>query len=63
MLSTVWNSLRDPQLSREEKGEGGGRGDLGEKRESQKRIAIKPVITTLSENGYRKVFRFLKVKN
>ena len=39
-------------LSREEKGEGGDRGDLGEKKESQKgEIVIKPVITLLSKNG------------
>ena len=40
-------------MCREEKGEGGDRGDLVEKKESQKRErAIKPVITPLSENGY-----------
>ena len=40
-------------LDREEKWEGGDRGDMGEKRESQKgeRI-IKAVITLLSKNGY-----------
>ena len=37
----------------EEKGEGGNRGDLGEKKESQKREGvIKPVITLLSKNWY-----------
>ena len=36
-----------------EKGEGGDRGDLGEKKESQKgERVIKPVITLLSKNGY-----------
>ena len=44
---------RSTELSREEKGEGEDRGDLGEKKESQKgERAIKPVITLLSENGY-----------
>ena len=34
-------------------GEGGYRGDLGEKKESQKgERVIKPVITLLSKNGY-----------
>ena len=40
------------ELSREEKGEGGDRDDLGEKKESQKgERAIKPVITLPSKNG------------
>ena len=40
-------------MGREEKGEGGDRGDLGEKKESQKwERAIKPVITLLSKNRY-----------
>jgi len=40
-------------LDREEKWKGRDRGDMGEKKESQKgeRI-IKPVITLLSKNGY-----------
>ena len=41
------------ELGREEKGEGGDRGDLVEKKESQKgERAIKPVITLPSKNGY-----------
>ena len=41
------------ELGREEKGEGGGRGELVEKTESQKgEIAIKLVITLPSKNGY-----------
>ena len=41
------------ELGREKKGEGEDRGDLGEKKESQKgKRAIKPVITLLSKNGY-----------
>ena len=40
-------------MGREEKGEGGDRGDLCEKKESQKvERAIKPVIMFLSKNGY-----------
>ena len=40
-------------MDREEKGEGGDRGDLGEKKESQKwERAIKPVVRLLSKNGY-----------
>ena len=41
------------EIHRVEKGEGRDRGDLGEKKESQKRErAIKPVIILLSKNGY-----------
>ena len=44
---------RFTELEREKKGEGGERGDLGEKKESQKRErAIKLVITLLSKNAY-----------
>ena len=44
---------RFTELSREEKGEGGDRGDLGEKKASQTgERAIKPVIILLSKNGY-----------
>jgi len=40
-------------LGREDKGEGGDRVDLGEKKEGQKgERAIKPVITFPSKNGY-----------
>jgi len=40
-------------LGREEKGEGGDRGDLEEKKESQKgERAIKPVITLLNKKVY-----------
>ena len=54
---SVLHRLEHPKrfigLSREEKAEGGDRGDLGEKKESQKgERAIKPVITILSKNGY-----------
>ena len=44
---------RDSELGREEKGEGGDRGNLVEKKESQKgERAIKPVIKLLGKNGY-----------
>ena len=44
---------RFTDLGREEKAEGGDRGDLEEKKESQKgETAVKPVITLLSKNGY-----------
>ena len=44
---------RFTELGREEKGEGGDRGYLGETKESQKgERAINSVITLLSKNGY-----------
>ena len=44
---------RDSEMGREEKGEGGDRGDLVEKKESPKRErAVKPVILYPSKNGY-----------
>ena len=47
------HTKRFRELGREEKGEGGDRGYLGDKKESQKgESAIKPVITLLSKNGY-----------
>ena len=47
------HTKRFTELGREEKGEGGDRGDLVEKKESQKgERAIKPVITFPSKNGY-----------
>ena len=40
-------------MGREEKGEGGARGDLAEKRESPKgQRAVKPVNSLPSKNGY-----------
>ena len=43
-------------MGREENREGGDRGDLGEKKESQKgERAIKPVILLLSKNGYQRL--------
>ena len=53
MVSTVWNTQRFRELGREEKGEGGDRGDLVEKKESPKwERAVKPVISLPSKNGY-----------
>jgi len=36
VFSTAWNTQRDSELSREEKGEERNRGDLEKKRDSQK---------------------------
>ena len=53
MFPTVWNTKRFAGLSREEKGEGGDRGDLVEKKETPKgERAVKPVVSLPSENGY-----------
>ena len=53
MFSTVQNTKIFIELGREEKGEGGDRGDLVEKKESPKRErAVKPVISLPSKNGY-----------
>ena len=53
MFSTVWNTQRFTELGRGEKGEGGNRGDLVEKKESAKEErADKPVISLSSKNGY-----------
>ena len=53
MFSTVWNTQRFTELSREEKGEGGDKGNLVEKKESPKgERAVKPVILLPSKNGY-----------
>ena len=53
MFFTVWNTQRFTELGREENGEVGDRGNLVEKKESPKgEIAVKPVISLLSKNGY-----------
>ena len=53
MFSTIWNTQRFTELGREEKEEGGDRGDLMEKKESPKeQRAVKPVISLSSKNGY-----------
>ena len=49
----VWNTQRDSELGRENKGEEGDRGDLVEKEKSLKgERAVKPVISLPSKNGY-----------
>ena len=61
-----WSPLsaqRFTELGREEKGEGGDRGDLVEKKESPKgERAVKPVISLPSEKWVLKI-GFLKVQN
>ena len=53
MFSTVRNTQRFTELDREEKGEGGDRGNLVEKKESPKEEkAVTPVILLSSKNGY-----------
>ena len=53
MFSIIWNTQRFTELGREEKGEGGDRSDLVEKKESPKgERAVKPVILLPSKNGY-----------
>ena len=47
------HTKRFTELDSEEKGEGGDRGDLVDKKESPKEErAVKPVISLPSENGY-----------
>ena len=46
MFSTIWITQRFIELRREEKGEGGNRGDLVEKKKGPKgERAVKPVIS------------------
>ena len=53
MFSTVWNTQRFTELGREEKREGGDRGDMVEIKESPKEErAVKPVISLSCKNGY-----------
>ena len=52
-LHRLEHTKRFTELGREEKGEGGDRGDLVEKKESPKgERAVKPVISLPSKNGY-----------
>ena len=63
MSFTVWNTQRFRELGREEKGEGGDRGDLVERKESPKgKRAVKPVISLPSEKWVLKI-GVLKVQN
>ena len=53
VLRRLEHTKRVTELGREEKGEGGDRGDLVEKKESPKgERAVKPVISLPSKNGY-----------
>ena len=53
VLHSPEHTKRFTELCRKEKGEGGNKGDLVEKRESPKRErTIKPVISLPSKNGY-----------
>ena len=53
VLHSLEHTKRFTELGREEKGVGGDRGNLVEKKESQKgERAIRPVILLPSENGY-----------
>ena len=53
VLHSPEHTKRYTELGREDKGEGGDRGDLVEKKESQKgERAIRPVNSLPSKNGY-----------
>ena len=53
MSSTVWNTQRFRELGREEKEEGGDRGNIVKRSESPKgERAVKPVISLPSKNRY-----------
>ena len=53
MFSIVWNTQRFTELSREEKGEGGDRDNLMEKKECPKEErVVKPVISLSGKLGY-----------
>ena len=53
MFFTIWNTQRFTELGREEKGEGGDRGDLVENKESPKgERTVKLVILLPNKNGY-----------
>ena len=53
VLHRLEHTKRFTELGREEKREGGDRGDLVEKKESPKaERAVKPVISLPSKNGY-----------
>ena len=52
MFSTIWNTQKFTELGREERGQGGDRGDLVEKKEGPKgEGADKPVISLPNKNG------------
>jgi len=51
-LHSPEHTKRCIEFGREEKGEGGDRGDLVEKKESKGESSIRPVISLPSKNGY-----------
>ena len=53
MFSTGWNTQRFTELGREEKGQGGDRDNLVEKKEGPKEErVVKPVISLSGKIGY-----------
>ena len=63
VLHSLEHTKRFTELGREEKGEGGDRGDLVEKKESPKwERAVKPIISLPSKKWVLKI-GFLKVQN
>ena len=53
MFSIVWNTQRFTKLGRKEKGDGGERDNLVEKKESPKEErVVKPVISLSGKLGY-----------
>ena len=65
MFSTVWNTQRFSGFSREEKGEGGDRGHLVEKKEGPKEErVVKPVISLSGKIGYQRLGLYMyKIDN
>ena len=65
MFSTVWNTQRFTGLGREEKGEGGDRSHLVEKKESPKEgRVVKPIISLSGKIGYGRLgFYMYKIDN
>ena len=66
VLHSPEHTKRFTELDREEKGEGGDRGDLVEKKESPKgERAIQPVISLPSKNEYKidNKYQEAKIKN
>ena len=51
VLHCLEHTKRFTELGREEKGEGGDRGDLVEKKSPKEERAVKPVISLPSKNG------------
>ena len=62
MFSTVWNTQRFTELGREEKGEGGDRGNLVEKKESPKGESSHAINLVPKYKWVLKI-GFLKVQN